>query len=50
MQLYMSLYIIKYFGFIFTSYIFLICSSTPVLTSYIDAVFVLSILIEHVQM
>ena len=44
MQLYMSWYIISFFGFIFTSYIFFIFfSSTPPLTSDIDIVFVLSI-------
>ena len=43
MQLYMSWYIISFFGFIFTSSIFFILSSTPVLTSSIDVVFVLSI-------
>ena len=43
MQLYMSRYIISFFGFIFTSLIlFLIFSSTPVLTLSIDVVFILS--------
>ena len=43
MQLYMSWYIIAFFGFIFTSQILFIFSSTPVLTPSIDVVFVLSI-------
>ena len=43
MQLYMSWYIISFFGFIFTSWIFFNFSSTPVLTSSLDVVFVLSI-------
>ena len=43
MQLYMFWYIISFFGFIFTSKIFFIFSSTPVLTSSIDVVFVYSI-------
>ena len=43
MQLYMCWYIISFFGFIFPSYIFFIFSSTPVLTSSIDVVFILSI-------
>ena len=43
MQLYMSWYIISFFGFIFTSYIFFIFSSTPVVTYSIEVVFVLSI-------
>ena len=43
MQLYMSWYIISFFGFIFTFKYSLFFSSTPVLTSSIDVVFVLSI-------
>ena len=43
MQLYMSWYIISFFGFIFISQIlFLIFSCTPVLTFSIDVVFILS--------
>ena len=49
MQLYMSWYIISFFGFIFTSWIFFIFSSTPVLTSSIDLVFVLSSLIDEIS-
>ena len=47
MQLYMSWYIISFFGFIFTSWIFFIFSSTPVLTYSIDVVFVLSIEVPY---
>ena len=50
MQLYMSWYIISFFGFIFTSLIFFIISSTPVLISSIDVVFVLSIEIDPMVM
>ena len=48
MQLYMSWYIIQFFGFIFTSGIFFIFSSTHELTSSIDVVLVLSIGIEYI--
>ena len=46
MRLYLSWYIINFFGFIFTSLTFFIFSSTPLLTSSIDVVFVLSFLME----
>ena len=41
-KLYLSWYITSFFGFIFTSKILFIFSSTPVLTSSIDVVFVIS--------
>ena len=48
MQLYVLIHHVI-FGFIFTSWIFFIFSSTPVLTSSIDVVFVLSIWHEHLE-
>ena len=46
MQLYMSWYIISFFGFIFISWIFFIFLSTPLLTSSIVVVFILLICIH----
>ena len=45
----MSWYIISFFGFIFTSQFFFIFSSSPVLTSSIDVVFVLSIRLKNIH-